>query len=190
MERRERKYSKPIEIPKPSPPKPISKPVITSTMKRRMDDMKVRKFLDILNNRVQEKMNQRPIFYNPKLILKDPNSRYYTVCVKVYDYLIELRGKYKNQIDMLLEDYLTCVASYYKRIGRNPYITQYSPSVNNQIMFEERISRFVTEMGDQYWTMEYLNETKVKEMAKRHRALLRGQYKRSQEFSDIGVLEI
>jgi len=111
-------------------------------------------------------------------------SKYKHVFDKIATYLLELRGDYKNSFESLSHDYLL---SIYKRFGyysKTPFLTQLSPSQNNQEKFEEWVHQYEEKYSTNYWTEVDIREKSL-EIAKKHIAMSRNGIAESQDNFDI-----
>lgn len=157
------------------------------------DSKKVRTVLTILSREVQHKFRgRRPIDYMKYGIDRSPTNKYFNVLLKVYDYLEEESKGYTNPIEMVIEDYLTCIYKYYSKFGKAPFLTQFSPTPNSRMMFDEYIMAFEDSRGDKYWIKEEVDDDEISEIVEKHRALRRRMYKRKVDVDadSVGVLEI
>lgn len=94
-------------------------------------------------------------------IPNNPQDKYYKIFLKIVDYLLERKGGHKNPIDQMLRDYYESVFEYYASFDRKPYLSQLSPSIANQIRFDEFIEKSEKEFKVKYFVDE-LHELEMK----------------------------
>jgi len=114
----------------------------------------IKKAIEILENEVTPRFNDRRKFLKKHKIHKDTKNKYYKMFTRIIIYLDELKGNCANPIEYLIEDYLTSVYEYYKGFGKTPNLMNFSPSTNNQIQFSEWISEIERESEEGYWIYE------------------------------------
>ena len=95
---------------------------------------------------------------------EQPNNKYYKAFKKIIDYLVELRGKNKNPLKFLMRDYFCCVYDYYKRFDRIPPTTNLAPSSANIIRFEDWVSGYYRNTGEEYWMQELPEKIEIIEV--------------------------
>jgi hypothetical protein len=54
-------------------------------------------------------------------------------------------------LEVLARDYFKSIYDYYDRFHRKPYLNQLSPTVDNQIRFDEWIEKWEARSTDDYW---------------------------------------
>jgi len=132
---------------------------------RRSEQFYVKMTVEVLEKEIFPMFNsRRKISHN--LIHKHPDSKYFKMFTRITDYLKELKGDYKNPLRWLIKDYLISVYSYYRNVLRKePYLTQLSPSVSNQIRFEDSIHRKSRDNPEGYWIVEEQEEPEIIEVS-------------------------
>lgn len=119
--------------------------------RRKAQENIVKLAIDILEDEVGPKFNSKK--YLSKLYIhKQVNNKYHKMFVRVVEYLEELRGDYKNPIELVIEDYFSSIYERHSHYGKVPNLMHLSPSTNNRIKFEEMIHDFPRENGEEYWT--------------------------------------
>ena len=113
------------------------------------DKFKVLKAIEALDE-IDREFNSKPRnFY--KFGIERSKNKNFKILLKVYEYLIELRGGNGNSIEFLLLDYFRSVYQYYSVFNRLPYMNQLSPSLDNQMRHREFIYQSEVESDEDYW---------------------------------------
>ena len=112
----------------------------------------IKKAITLLEYEITPKFNGHEKHLTAHKIHKNPNNKYYKMFSRIIDHLIKLRGGYKNTIESLVEDYLTSVYSHYSNnYHRHPHLSNFGPSINNKIHFNEWILENELENNEEYW---------------------------------------
>lgn len=113
----------------------------------------VKLVIDVIEKEISHKFNSKKQL--SKLgIHKQPNNKYHKMLFKIFEYLEECKGNYKNNMRHLIRDYLISVYEYYQRFNRIPNLIQIGPSASNQIRFEEWIYDAMRNSDENYWVDE------------------------------------
>lgn len=128
----------------------------------------VKKFVETIEI-VHERFSYRSKYLGRHFIHLKPNGTPFRVLWKVIDYLYKLKQEAGNPIEWLIEDYIQYM--YEKNLkmrGDAPFLNYFSPTDNNQIGFEEWISRKEKEIHpDQYWITEKVDLKRLKKKVDR-----------------------
>ena len=116
--------------------------------------------LTIFEEKVQPRFNCKKLLLKHS-IHKQEHNRYFQLFLRIAEYLEELRGDYVNELEDMIEDYLTNIFKYYERFGRTPSLNQFSPSAANQIRFEEWTCEYSRENDEQYLQTELTPEIDI-----------------------------
>jgi len=111
----------------------------------------VKRSIEILDQEIMPKFKYKKYPITRYGIHRKKHNKYYKMFIRIIDYLCDLRDDYSNDIEILVEDYLTSVCEYYKKFNRQPNLNNFSPSVNNKIHFDEWIIKFEKENCEEYW---------------------------------------
>jgi len=114
----------------------------------------VKLVVTIIEKRIEPKIECKKKHLSKYYIHKNPKNKYYDTLYKIILYIEEILNDYRNTFSCVLEDYLTCVYSYYSRFNRTPAVYQLSPSIGNKIKFDEWIINFERDRDEKYWITE------------------------------------
>jgi len=87
-------------------------------------------------------------------IHEDLSNRYFKLFLRIYEYMEELRGPYKNRIELMLEDYFTLIYERSSRYKRFPNLNSLGPGKMNKLNFEDWIYSKSAVDRYEYWITE------------------------------------
>lgn len=140
------------------------KRILTPDMEVLRKEKLVKKFVETIEL-IHDKFGYQSKYLGRHFIHLKPNGTPFRVLWKAIDYLYELKQEAGNPIEWLIEDYIQYMYGRSQEMRRDaPFLNYFSPTDNNQIGFEEWISKKEKEIHpDQYWITEKVNLKRLKE---------------------------
>jgi len=111
--------------------------------------------IKVLEEKVEPKFGAHRKYLRSRLkIHQDLNNRYFKMFLRIYEYMEELRGPYKNKIERMLQDYFTLVHERSARYKKFPQLNSLGPGKMNKLNFEDWIYSKSSVDKYEYWVTE------------------------------------